>query len=143
MDKDEVISNLNDLIELDYDAIEAYQAAINRLESTQYKTSLREFMGDHKRHIKELSSLVSGEGGTPAKEADAKKFLTKGKVILANLAGDDAILKAMKANEEVTNITYEKAVEKGYPDNIQTVLKKALADERRHKEWLVKTLENL
>ncbi|MFW5824469.1 MAG: DUF2383 domain-containing protein [Marinobacter sp.] len=141
-DSKEVVSDLNDLIELDYDAIAAYQSAIERLENDSYRRKLSEFLKDHQRHIEELSKLVRKEGGTPPDEGDAKKVLTQGKVVLADLAGDDAILKAMKSNEEQTNSKYEKAVETGYPDPIQTVLQAGLADERRHKAWIETTLDN-
>ncbi|MCL5974533.1 MAG: PA2169 family four-helix-bundle protein [Gammaproteobacteria bacterium] len=131
-----VIKNLNDLIELDYDAIAAYQAAIDRLEDINYKDQLAIFMQDHENHIATLSQLVSQEGGAPADGTDMKVILTKGKVIIAELGGDEAILKAMLMNEEVTNKTYEKEVGKGYRPPIQAILMDHLADERRHKEWL-------
>ncbi|MEX1198550.1 MAG: DUF2383 domain-containing protein [Pseudohongiellaceae bacterium] len=141
-DAKEIVSDLNNLIELDYDAIAAYQAAIERLETDAYKMKLTEFLGDHERHTVELGKLVAGEGGKPSSEGDAKKFLTKGKVVMADLAGDEAILKAMKSNEEQTNSKYEDAVEQGYPENIQKVLQRGLADERRHKAWLIDILDD-
>ncbi|MFO7551027.1 MAG: DUF2383 domain-containing protein [Haliea sp.] len=143
MDSEQIIDDLGDLIELDYDAIAAYQAAIERLDTAAYKQQLTEFMGDHKRHVKELGEAVRNEGGTPPTEGDAMKILTKGKVVLADLLGDEAILKAMRANEEVTNKKYEAAVEEGYAEHIQAVLRQGLADERRHKAWLKTTLEKL
>lgn len=140
-DPKQVISDLSDLIELDYDAIAAYQSAIERLDKADYKAKLTEFMGDHKRHVEELSQAVRGEGGTPPTEGDAMKILTKGKVVIAGLMGDAAILKAMRANEAVTNKKYEDAVEAGYGEQIQTILSQGLADERRHRDWLLATLE--
>lgn len=139
----EVISDLNDLIELDYDAIAAYKSAIERLDDAAFKKKLTEFLGDHQRHVEELGDAVRKEGGNPATEGDAMKILTKGKVVIAGLMGDEAILKAMRVNEEVTNTKYEEAVEEGYPEHIQALLRKGLADERRHKEWLLTTIEKL
>ncbi len=142
-DASKVTSDLNDLIQLDYDAIAAYEAAIERLDNAAYKQQLTEFLGDHRRHIEELTQAVRGAGGDPATKGDAKKLLTKGKVVLADLAGDKAILSAMKSNEEQTNTEYEKAVKKGYEASIQTILERGLADERRHKAWLEQTLDRL
>lgn len=136
VDSEDIVKNLNDLIELDYDAIAAYQAAIERLEDNNYKAQLTLFMQDHENHIAALSQLVSQEGGAPASKGDMKVILTKGKVVIANLAGDEAILKAMLMNEEVTNKSYEKEVKKGYRQPIQAILMDHLDDERRHKEWL-------
>lgn len=141
VDSKTVIKDLNNLIELDYDAIAAYEAAIERLDNSDYKAKLTEFLGDHKRHIEELGGAVKAEGGTPEESGDAKKILTKGQVVIANLGGDDAILKAMKMNEDQTNSKYEKAVEKGYPEPVQALLRKGLADERRHRAWIESTLE--
>lgn len=141
LDADKVVKDLNNLIELDYDAIAAYESAVDRLENASYKTKLSEFLRDHRRHIEELSALVRKEGGTPEKDGDIKKVLTQGKVIIADLAGDMAILKAMKTNEDQTNSKYEDAVETGYPDHIQSVLQKGLADERRHKAWIETTIK--
>lgn len=140
-DSKEIISDLNDIIELDYDAIAAYRTAIERLEGDAYKVKLTEFLGDHERHIVELGKAVLNEGGEPSTEGDAKKVLTKGKVVMADLAGDEAILKAMRSNEEQTNSKYEDAVEIGYPEHIQEILQRGLADERRHKAWLQAALE--
>jgi uncharacterized protein (TIGR02284 family) len=142
-DSKEVVSKLNNLIELDYDAIAAYQSAIERLENQSYKTKLGEFLADHQRHITELSKAVREEGGEPQSDGDAKKVLTKGKVVLADLMGDEAILKAMKTNEDQTTSKYEKALTDGFPESIQPILQKGLADERRHKAWLETTIEGL
>lgn len=143
MHSDEIVKNLNNLIELDYDAISAYQAAIEKLENKGFKDQLHVFMQDHENHIVALSQLVSQKGGTPAKGGDLKQILTKGKVIIAEPGGDKAILKAMRMNEEVTNKTYEKAVEKEYPEPYHGILSTNLKDERRHKEWLEAAIKTL
>lgn len=143
IDTKEVISDLGDLIHLEYDAIAAYRSAIERLDTADYKAKLTEFLGDHERHIEELGNAVRDEGATPPTEGDAKKILTKGKVVLADLAGDKAILTAMKANEAVAKTKYEDAVEKGYAEPIQAIVRGGLADERRHKDWIDTTLEAL
>lgn len=142
----EVIDRLNDLIQLDFDAIEAYQAAIDRLSDPEYRQNLGAFMNDHERHTRELSERVTSLGGTPKTKGDAKRILTKGKVVLANLAGDKAILKAMKSNEDDTNKAYENAVNDPACRAVETVLstlERGLSDERRHREWIVNTLERM
>lgn len=133
----ELIDLLNDLIQLDFDAIEAYEAAINRLAETTSKEQLRQFMGDHERHTRELKPLVQELGGQPAQQADIKRVLTKGKVIISNMAGDSGILHAMKTNEDDTNSAYERAVARNdVPPKIHEVLQRNLADERRHRTWI-------
>jgi len=67
-----------------------------------------------------------------------KALLTKGKVVIAGLMGDEAILQAMRTNEADTNTAYERAVNfKGLQANTRDVLQRGLEDERRHCEWIL------
>jgi len=55
--------------------------------------------------------------------------------------GDRAILEAMKSNEDTTNREYEKATARtDLPDDLRAVLNKNLADERRHREYILQRL---
>lgn len=141
---DAVVKTLNELIQLDFDAIEAYELAIAKLESAGYRNPLTRFSEDHRRHVRELSLLVQGYLGKPATGPDLKRLLTKGKVFIADLFGDDkAILMAMYANEKVTNKAYEAALEgigEGKPE-ARVQLESNLADERRHRAWLEQAIE--
>ena len=91
----------------------------------------------HLRHITELGDILLSMGRTPPKEGDMKPLLTKGKVVIAGLMGDEAILQAMRTNEADTNTAYERAVNfKDLQANTRDVLQNGLADERRHGEWI-------
>jgi uncharacterized protein (TIGR02284 family) len=141
---DTIIKKLNDLIELDFDAIDAYRAAVERLENPEYKLKLGEFLKDHERHTRNLAELVSRHGGKPAHGPDMMKYLTKGKVVIADLVGQDrAILLAMRANEEVTNKRYELALEVHADMDTETrrTIEGNLADERRHRDWIDQQLK--
>ncbi len=128
---------VKELIELDYDAVEAYEAAILRLENTVHKGKLGEFMTDHQRHIQEFSALLKKHNcDIPIGPSAGKSWLTKGKVVLANLIGDRAILSAMLSNEEDTNTAYERMNERvdKWAD-AKDIIRQGLEDERRHKKW--------
>ncbi len=128
---------LQELVELDFDAVEAYEAAIERLDSDSYKKKLNEFKLDHERHIKELNAVLRIHKIKTVDGPSAKKWLTKGKVVLANLMGDRTILAAMLSNELDTNKAYEKVNQhEGKWDDAVNVLKKGYADEQKHKKWL-------
>ena len=136
------VDTLRHLVALDYDAISAYQAAVDRLESSKYRRALREFMTDHWRHIQELTPLVQELGGDAPTHADAKVILTKGKVLIGQIAGDRGILSAMRSNEDDTNLAYENACARiDVPVNIREILQRGLLDERRHKAWIERTLD--
>jgi uncharacterized protein (TIGR02284 family) len=135
------VKMLEHLMALDYDAIDAYQAAIERLDNDEYASVLVQFKGDHERHVRELGPVITQLGGQPPDGPGAKSFLAAGKVKLANLMGDEAILRAMKTNESDTNTAYEKALAKA-PIEAREVITRGREDERRHLEWLVSTLES-
>lgn len=140
---EKVIKKLNDLIELDFDAIEAYEAAIERLESPEYRSKLNEYCEDHRRHTRDLTAQVTRLGGSPETGPGAMRLLTKGKVVIADIvAGDHAILTAMRANEEVTNKRYEMALEAdGMDPETRAVVAANLEDERRHRAWISAQLD--
>ena len=142
IDNREACEKLNDLIQLDHDAIEAYEAAIERLDSAEYRARMQEFCDDHRRHTSELGAQVRLLGGTPKQKGDFMAMLTKGKVVIGNLAEDRGILMAMNANEKVTNETYEHVLEKlaGHAD-LEPLVRRNLEDERRHKAWIETALE--
>jgi uncharacterized protein (TIGR02284 family) len=136
-----LIATLNNLIVLDFDAVSAYQAAIERLEGGLYKRTLRKFLGDHERHIEELSPLVHELGGRAPVRSDVRTLLTLGKLIVGQLAGDRGILSALDGNEDDTNEAYAAACRRlDAPAHVQTVLLRSLADERRHRAWLERAL---
>lgn len=133
---------LYQLCELDFDAIDAYQAAVERLKNPSYKLQLTEFKADHIRHTQELIALLTSKNKEfPAGPDFTKGLLAKGKVVIANLAGDTGILKAMKTNEDDTNTAYERLnshMDK-WPEAV-AVLQRGLADEQRHRAWIENVL---
>ena len=131
-------SALNDLIELEYDVIEAYEAAINRLDSEEYKGQLELFKQDHTHHIAQRSALLEKHNLEASTGPSAgKQWITKGKVLLANLVGDSTILLAIRSNAIDTNTAYERVLTHDHIwDDAQILLKACLKDELRHKKWL-------
>jgi len=59
-----ICQRLQDLIALNYDAIEAYQATVERLDDEESKMRLAEFKADHERHTKNLGAHLSAMGET-------------------------------------------------------------------------------
>lgn len=140
----DVVKQLNHLIALDYDAIAAYDSAIDRLKEPNFKSSMTAFRNDHQQHVRDLSMLVTNYGGSPQQKGDAKQMLTQGMVVMRSITGDKGILKAMKTNEDQTNSGYESALQmQGIPNDVRTVLEKNLGDERRHRSWIVAQLDKL
>lgn len=128
---------VKNLLTLEQDAMAAYDTTIERLDSAEYRQQIESFRRDHETHVQELSRVAGSLGVEKPTEGDMKQWLTTGKVALADLAGDDAILKAMKTNEDDTVSAYEQALNNSVTDaQLRPVVEKALADERRHRAWM-------
>ncbi len=140
MQKD-IASLLNSLIHVDLDAIEADGVAVDRLDDDADQAQLGAFKDEHERHVRELQPLVTELGAVPATKADFKRVLTKGKVVLASLVGDRAILTAMKTNADDTNRAYDQALGRDdLPAHVREVLLRNRDDERRHLAYIEKRL---
>ena len=133
----DILMALNSMLELEFDELDAYGAAITRLQSTEYKARLQSFAGDHERHVNELTTALASMSMVPAPKGDLKAFLTKGKVVIGSLAGDAAILRAMRTNEDDTNAAYQMLVTRSdLPPALTEAIQRSLADERRHHDWI-------
>jgi hypothetical protein len=92
--------------------------------------------------VEELSKVVSALGGEPAASADvkgaARKLLTKA----AGLVGEEAVLKAMKSNEEAINKAYDHHAKLDFPEDILALIRGNFEDERRHLAWVIEALRS-
>jgi len=137
-------SLLRSLIQLDFDAVEAYSAAIQRVDTGDDKETLTTFCDDHLRHIAELTEVLRNNGVPAPTGPDAKRLLAAGKVVVAGLMGEKAVLLAMKTNEADTNMAYERAADHdSVTPAVKDLLRACLADERRHRAWLIQRLESM
>lgn len=135
---------VTNLIYLEHDAIAAYDSTIEKLSDPSLSQQVIQFRDDHQQHLRVLRDIAAQSGATSPNEGDMKQMLTTGKIALANLMGDGAILKAMKTNEDDTVTAYERA--RDHQDAIpasREFFAKALADEQRHREWMQGTSEQL
>ncbi|HWL79967.1 MAG TPA: ferritin-like domain-containing protein [Roseomonas sp.] len=131
---------VRNLLLLEHDAIAAYEQTIERLENPAYKQQIAAFKSDHDRHVTELTRLAGSLGTDAPTEGDAKQLLTTGKVALASIMGDAAVLRAMKSNEEDTVSAYERACEHSeVPPEARRIFEQAAQDERRHRSWMQET----
>lgn len=125
------------LLKLEYNAIEAYDETVERLENKQFSDQIAKFRQDHYQHVEALEQCGS-KLGVDVDGPGAKSMMTKGKIVVADAIGDDeSILNAMKTNEYETVMAYENALKKDFltPD-LRALCEKGLADERRHRDWM-------
>jgi uncharacterized protein (TIGR02284 family) len=141
----EVIEGLNDLIQLDHDAIGSYEIAIQKLEDRDHADQIAGFKRDHERHIQELNQLVAGLGGTPVNEPHATGPLKQALQSLGALAGDKGILVAWRTNELQVRTKYDSYASKAtsWPSNVKRVVDQNALDEERHFDWVTQVLNRL
>ncbi|GAB6058905.1 DUF2383 domain-containing protein [Desulfonatronum parangueonense] len=143
MDKDQAIKNLNHLVQLDIDAVHAYEQALKNIEVPAIHDQLSKFRDDHKRHIEELTSEIRALGGTPPEDApDFKGQLISGFTAMrSSIGGTEGALKAMKTNEKLTNKNYDEAMTWSLPDSAKAIVTKGFNDERIHLDYIERTLD--
>ena len=131
---------VKDLLYLEHDAIAAYDSCIERLDDKALSAKIAEFKQDHLQHVVVLNEMARELGIEAPTEGDMKQMLTTGKIALADLMGDSAILKAMKTNEDDTVTAYERASrhEDAIPQS-KAFFMKAHEDELRHRAWMETT----
>ena len=130
------IDELNELIRFDFDAIGAYNSAIDDVKEIQVRNTLIQFRDDHDRHVQNLSAIVERLGGRPVDSPGFKGVIRKTMTKVAGLGGTELTLKAMRSNEEVLNKTYARHLALDFPDNVKEVIRKNYGDEQRHLAWV-------
>jgi hypothetical protein len=134
---------LNDLLQLDHDAVAAYTLALKQLEDTGYQDAVRGFKADHERHIDELTELVRSYGGVPLPMPHLSGVFKLAVQGVGAAGSDAAVIRAFKANEVQARDKYRRAASRQHPPDIQAVLIRAARDEQRHFDWAMRTLSEL
>jgi len=139
-----LVAELNDLLQLDHDAVQAYGIAIEAVEDERLRETLIAFRGDHERHIDELTELIRAHGGIPIETAHIPTGMFKAAVQRAGAArGDRALMLAFKANERQVRDKYRRHADAPHPPEVRAVLARAAADEERHYAWALEVLDDL
>jgi rubrerythrin len=138
------IATLNDLLQLDHDAVGAYGIAIHATTDESRRETLREFRADHERHIEEITRLIQDRGGKPIQAPHLPTSVFKLAIQKAGtLGGETALLLAFKANERQSRDKYRRAAEDSDDLEVADVLARAADDEIRHYDWAARTLQEL
>lgn len=133
---------LKELMQLDFDAIQTYDQAIEKCDLESVRTALESFRADHERHLVNLTRLLADFGvqaETPTR--DLKGAALEALTALRSLTGTKGALKAMRMNEKLTNKTYEEALEADLPQHARQLLVEHRADEARHLGYIERALD--
>ena len=127
-----LIAKLNDLLQLDHDAVDAYTVAIDMARDPRYRATLVDYRADHKRHIEELATIIRDRGGLPIEMPHPTGVLKLAVQAAGGVAGDDALLLAFKAVEGQVREKYRRAARDAHPADAAVVVALAAADEEKH-----------
>ncbi|NMH60580.1 DUF892 family protein [Alteromonas ponticola] len=136
------ITLLSDLCHLEYDAVAAYEETLEKIKEDNLKRTIAAFCKEHREHIVNLNELLEQNDAQKVTNTDLKEVLTKGKVMIAAMINDKAILEAMHMNENVTTEAYEKALKNDQLTiSERAVIEKHYEDEKLHKDWFAEMVQ--
>lgn len=138
---------LESLIDMDRDAVLAYDAALDRFERSDYREKITEFRNDHLAHVDVLTGFLKQSNKTDIKNAknpeNRRSAVTQDKDVVSKLMGDRAILHAMRSNELDSNTVYNRLIHRmDIPDALKAYLKKAYREENNHLIWIEQALDD-
>ena len=128
----DVVDDLNDLLQLDCDAVAAYEIAIGKLRDVGARGDLVLFKQDHERHIEDLSRTVLRLGGTPKDRGDLKGILVDALTALRSASGDVGALRAIRMAERIVNRRYGSTLAHALSEDARAIVKAHRDDERHH-----------
>jgi uncharacterized protein (TIGR02284 family) len=127
MDKDEVISTLNDLITTSKDGEAGFRSAANEIRDMQFKSFLESRAQTCTEAVRELQDLVRAYGCDPETGSSISGTLHRRWLdIKSAITGHDdhAILAECERGEDVAVKSYRNALEKVLPPDVRSVVER-------------------
>ncbi len=142
MTSQEIVEEAARLVQLDVDAVVAYDRAIAAIGAGPIADQLALFKLDHQRHVVELSEAMLAVGLRPPEaQPDVKGTLLGGLTALRARLGTEQALQAMRTNEQVTTSSYARALARPFPDPLLEVVRRGAEDEQRHLAWIERAID--
>ena len=144
MNENNLIETLSNLVQLDIDAVHAYDQALKEIDDPIIKKRLLKFQDDHRTHISGLSKDIEDLGGHPPEHSkDFKGYVIEAFTAIRSFTGLKGALKAMKTMAEITNRHYGEVVSWEAPSAVKEVLRTYFSEEKIHLDYLTSNLKAL
>jgi len=127
MDKKDVISTMNELIETSKDGEQGFKTCANAVKDTQLKSMFEETAKRCAEGAAELQTKVRALGGDPDKRGSATGAAHRGWVnIKSTVSGKDdaAVLAEIERGEDSAKRAYENALKKDLPPDVRSIVER-------------------
>ncbi len=141
-ERQETLRRLEHLLALERDADELYRLAAEHLADPRYLETLSAFRVDARRRREGLERIVREQGGRIPSGLDLRGRLEEIRLLLAQLGGDDAILRALLTHAERTGKAYQQ-VQEHAPAELQPLLQRGLEEVRQRRDWFETAVQAL
>jgi uncharacterized protein (TIGR02284 family) len=131
MDRDNVISTLNDLIETSRDGDEGFRQCADTVKNPSLKAFFQQKAERCREAVGQLTQIVREMGGDPEKSSSMSGTMHRFWVSLrSSLSGmnDHAILDECERGEDVAKRSYEKALAQDLPGDVRRVIERQYAE---------------
>jgi competence ComEA-like helix-hairpin-helix protein len=133
LEPDLQVETLTALAQLDLEASAAYELCAEYIADRELRAQLLGFRSDHQRHVRDLNQLIGELHGHPLPlDADVRESVLLKLVGAVSALGLKPAILSMLATEQLTNATYENALELPIDADTIAVLERNFADEQRH-----------
>lgn len=125
MEKNDVISTLNDLIQTCKDGVEGFRTCAEDIKNPELKTYFNDRAERCTRAAEELQDLVIAYGGDPATSSHLSGTLHRRWVdVRAAITGksDEDVLDECERGEDVAKHYYEAALKKELPEDVRLIV---------------------
>ncbi|CAN5349276.1 PA2169 family four-helix-bundle protein [soil metagenome] len=144
MDNNDVVDTLNKLIETSKDGEYGFTSCAEHVKSTNLKSLFTQRAGECRQAAAELQALVANYGEKPDTGGTVGGAMHRGWVaVKGTLSGysEEAVLNECERGEDVAKAAYQKAIDKGLPPEVATVVTRQYEGVlRNHKQ--VRTLRD-
>lgn len=127
MDKDDIVSVLNDLIETCKDGEEGFRVCAEDISDPQLKTLFTNRSQACAKAAAELQQMVTSYGGKPETGSSVSAAMHRRWVDIKSLVtgkDDKAVLEECERGEDVAKKSYRQALEKALPPEVRSVVER-------------------
>jgi uncharacterized protein (TIGR02284 family) len=126
VNRQELISSLNDLIETCRDGENGFRTAAQHVTDQNLKLFFSNCSDQRAQFVSELQAEVRNLGGDPVSSGSASAMLHRGWMNIKSvvtLGNDDAILSECERGEDVAKAVYQEILKQNLPPNVMPVAK--------------------